>query len=256
MSQLIKNKFYLLFIFFFFIGGMNCKNSDKLAIQGLDFLQEGKKISALRYFDEALDINPNNPYALYGKGKILLESTITFSLGQSMIERSLDHLNPKYKVDAYRSLASSYAFSNLYKKAINTLKQANEKGFQSIEIISDIVQYYISVKDYQTARTILNENLSKYSKENKIYIDLALLEANQFQNLEKAKSILEKSAEINVPTPELYKKLAIICYRLKLRNEAIDYLKKMQVMQNDADLIKQIDEWIGLIEKKSWQITL
>jgi tetratricopeptide (TPR) repeat protein len=250
-KKLYKNFFYLI-LFIVFSSG--CHNANSLARQGLKNLEQGKKITALKYFEEALDANKKNPLALYGKGKIMIESSLTVSLGQKLIENSLPRLDKEYKTDAILSLGKSYAATNLYNKAIQILEASLSEGSQAPEIYMDLSFYYLQTLEKSQAKNILLKGIQVNPKSDRLYVSLSNLDLKHFHDIYAAIQSLEKACQIDKTNQETVKSIAILYYKTGNRIKSVEYLKILKDLQNDNNDKLNTEKTIIQAQSGQWQI--
>ncbi|MDH4200263.1 MAG: tetratricopeptide repeat protein [Spirochaetia bacterium] len=241
--------FFILGIFLIF----SCNNANSLAKEGLKNLDQGKKITALKYFEEALDSNKKNPIALYGKGKIMTESTLTLSLGQKLLENSIPKLGDEYKVDAILTLARSYARTNLYDKAIKLLEESTSAEPAFPDLYIDLSFYYIQTLEKTKARNILAKGLEANPKAVSLYLELANVDIKHFGNHTSALSSLEKAYKLENENQEIINKMALENYILGNIKGTVEYLEKLKSLQSDSAEKSKIDEWIAQAKAGKWQ---
>jgi len=242
------------FVLLAIIALADCHNSNSLAIQGLKFLDQGKKITALKYFEEALDANKKNPLALYGKGKIMIESSLTMSLGQKLIESSLPKLDKKYKTDAVLSLGKSYAATNLYGRAIKVLEESLAEGNQDVDLYLDLSFYHLQNLEKNPARNILVKGLAANPKSMRLYLAQANLDQKYFHDNYGAIQTLEKAFQMDKTSKEAAKSLAVLYYKIGNPPKAVDYLKILKDLQTDNAEKLNTEKWILQAQSRQWQI--
>jgi tetratricopeptide (TPR) repeat protein len=240
-------------VIFFLLSLLNCRNSNFYAKEGIKNLHDGKKITALKFFEEALDSNKKNPLALYGKGKIMLESSLTMTLGQKLVENSLEKLDAEYLSDAYISLAKSFAMTNLYDKAIEILEKGLEKNSSSPDIYRDLAFYYSQTLNYNKAKSVLSKGVEMFPEDADLSLELSNLYIKQFGNWNLGIEIIENSKKKNNNNRELLVKLASLYYRIGNKKLAIENLILLRNLQANENEKKQIDEWIQQAQAGKWQ---
>ena len=252
----MKNKFntspllYLVICFAF----IKCNNANSLAKEGLKHLDQGKKITALKYFEEALDSNKKNPIALYGKGKIMTESSLTMNLGQKLLENSIPKLDPEYKSDAILTLARSYARTNLYDRAIKLIEENISAPSASPDLYIDLSFYYIQTLEKNKGRNILEKGLEANPKSMSLYLALANVDLKYFNNSTSALATLEKAYNIEHDNQDVIRKIARISYNLGNTGKTVEYLERLKVLQSDSSEKAKIDSWIAEAKAGKWQI--
>lgn len=245
--KLVIVVFYALFLF-------HCHNANSLAREGLKNLEQGKKITALKFFEEALDANKKNPLALYGKGKIMTESPLTMSLGQKMIESALPKLEPGYKADAVISLGKSYAVSNLYNKAIKILASAIAEGMHEPEIYLDLSFYYGQLLEHAKARSILLSGIQNNPKSAKLLVALANFDLKYQKDIQGAIRSMEKAQQMQPEDKDILKNVAWLYYRSGNNLKAIENLNTLKALQTDNGEKLTTEKWINQIQTGKWQI--
>lgn len=111
-------------------------NTVALSILGYVFYRAKLHEQALRIFDRALKVQPENAKLLNNIGYLLIETRINVSKGMEYVKKAL-RLSPN--TPSYLdSLGWGYYQSGNYEKAVETLKQAFELAPDSIEIKNHI----------------------------------------------------------------------------------------------------------------------
>ncbi|MDH4261423.1 MAG: hypothetical protein OEV78_00090 [Spirochaetia bacterium] len=249
-----KNNKNLLFTILLSAALFNCQNANKLAKLGLKNLEQGKKITALKYFEEALDSNKKNPLALYGKGKIMIESSLTLNLGQKLIESSLPKLDKEYVTDAILSLGKSYASTNLYNKAMQILEKAISEGNHAPEIYMDLSFYYIQTLEKNQARNILLKGIQANPKSDRLYITLSSMDLKYFNDHYSAISSLEKAYQIDKTNQDTVKSIAVLYYKVGNAAKAVEYLKILKDLQIDNNEKLNTEKIILQAQSGQWKI--
>lgn len=245
---------YLLLILFI-LQAAACQNSEELALKGMEALNEGKKVTALRFFEEALRKDKKQPLSLFGKGKILLDSPYTYRLGQQMIHESLDSLEPPYKETAYLALADSYSRSNQYQRAIEVLKKAEEKKMKSQLICSRQVYYKMQMRQFKSAQKKVDSCLEKFPGNTRLQLLAGVLEAKR-RRYAAAIMILEKAHQGAPDNKEVIKKLAIIHYLKREIPKSVNYLKLLKSKQVAPEQKEKINSWIKQANQKRWEVSI
>lgn len=251
MSNTAKTVFIYLASFIFIV---NCQSSNSLAKEGLKYLEQGKKITALKFFEDALNANKKNPIALYGKGKIMTESNLTMGLGQKLIESAIPRLEAPYKIDAVISLGKSYAATNLYNRAIKVLNTSISEGSQSPEIYMDLSFYYLQTLETNQARNSLLKGLAVFPKSVPLYLSLASLDAKYYNNNYASIQSLEKALQIENNNPDILKKIAISYYKLGNIPKTVEFLNLLKNAQRNNDEKLNTEKWITQAQSARWQI--
>jgi lipopolysaccharide biosynthesis regulator YciM len=231
-----------------------CHNSNSLARQGLKNLEQGKKITALKFFEEALDANKKNPLALYGKGKIMTESTLTMSLGQKLIESALPKLDSEYKTDAILSLGKSYAATNLYSRAIKVMENSLAEGTHDPEIYIDLSFYNLQILEKNQARNVLLKGLQANPKSVRLYITLSNLDLKYFHDNYSALQSLEKAWQIEKNNQDVVKSIAVLYYKTGDVVKTVEFLKILKDLQTDNADKLNTEKWILQAQSRQWQI--
>ena len=248
---MIKKTIAVFFLTAFFF---SCHNANSLAKQGLKNLEQGKKITALKFFEQALDANKKNPIALYGKGKIMMESNLTISLGQRMVESALPNLDKKYKTDAILSLGRSYAATNVYDQAIKVLAGSIETGNHAPEIYIDLSFYYLQILEKNQARNILVKGLSANPKSTALLSAMANLDIKYFHNYYAAIKSLENAIQIDKTDITNVRKIAELFYKTGRTDKSVEYLKILKDMQTDNNEKLNTEKIILQAQTGQWQI--
>jgi len=233
-----------------------CRNANSLAREGFKYLEQGKKITALKYFEEALDANKKKPLALYGKGKIMTESALTMNLGQKLIESALPKLEKEYKPDAVKSLAKSYAMENLYSKAIKVLENALTDGIHDPGIYLDLSFYTGQILERSKARNILRKGIEMNPDASSLYLALSDIDIKQSRDFALALKSLEKARQLDPENMEILQKTAFVYYNLGNLDKSIEMLNLLKSIQTNSTEKLMIDKWITQVKSRKWQINL
>jgi len=232
---------------------LNCNSANKLATAGIQSLQEGKKLEALKLFEMALEKNDSNPLALYGSGKILIESTITLDIGQQRLAESIENLSVKeYRLDAAATLANSYARVNSYDKAIEVLEDSVSKKIYSEKLFEELAFYHLQVMNPKKAIETLEKGSFLYPDKTIFYIRIAQIMANNQRNPYQALTKITEGIEAIPDNTLLYKSRSIIYYSLKKYDLAINDIEKIKSLDPNGEKSTIYGEWIAAIKARKW----
>ncbi len=234
----------------------HCSNAKQLALQGLEAYDEGKKITALRYFEEALKKDAGNPYALYGKGRLMLDSTITIDIGKRMLRDSIDGLPPQYQTKAYLALAQSYAMTNQYEEALKILDEAEDNNLMSAELAIENIRYNILLRNFTLSRNRIVKYIERFPDSVPLMILAAVNEVKYAKGYTRAIDYLKSASKVEPGNPEVVKKTAIVYYEWRKYDQAIEWLEKLKTLQAGAEEKAKIDTWIEEVRTREWNIKI
>lgn len=208
--------------------------------RGWCYIHLEKYNEALKDFNSAFEINPNNVYAYNGIGNVYKY--------QHKYDKAIEAFKPILDLDSdyryvYRSLAQCYEELGNYDEAINCYTQAIEKYNDDESfyldrglIYSDINEYDKALADYKKALEINPDYSYAYNNMGVVYRDL--------KEYEKAASSYKKAIEKKHDNYKAIGNLAHIYlnYLKKYKEAAELYTKQLKFIDNDPDIYSGLGE--------------
>lgn len=260
-----------MFRFFLYIGLLavllNCNNADVYSQKGLVFLSKQKNLSALTFFNKALDVDAGNGLGLFGKGQILLSNKHTVDIGYRMLNQAIKELDDKnhlqYITQAKLLLVQHEISHRHFDKAQSLLDDVKKNSQYDQQVF--ILEYLMLLKRRQNYKALgyLKENCK--GKE----ISLTLLDIcarslfTKFNQVELAKSLLIRDFELT--KVERSKKDAkvkvyfkVVAKKIKLHSEQFELLLELLNRTRDDKNLQKILEimrikFSNLYSGEKWQ---
>ncbi len=194
LPSLVRIPVSLIFLFAFGLF-YSCKDSDQLAQEALHHLKSGKSITALALFDQILDEEPENPLALYGRGKILISNSLTINIGKRILKKALFLLDSEEeaKKDIYITLSHVLKA----KESILFLEKAIQREKKLFpEIYQILAQRYLEKGESQKALDTYEKAIHLYPNHIQLVVEYALF-LNQKGKYKKTDELLVKASDKN-----------------------------------------------------------
>ena len=197
--------------------------------QGATQREAGNIDKALELFTKALDLDPNDPAALYEKSKLLSgkgQITEAYSLAKKAIE--LDPENKWYKA-AYGNAARMEGKYDEYVKAFEELVQQYPTDFN---FLNDLAYAYVFTGEYKKA-------IVEYNKiEQKIGVNESLVNQkvklySQIGDYQGGVKEYEKLIKTNLENTRYYALLAEYCSKNKMDDKALWAYKQIEKINPD-----------------------
>jgi len=216
----------------------NPKNSNNLAVRALVYqnligLSDGAADLSIKSYEDALSLEPNNPYLVTQKGIALLakasllsqdkadEKEKILSEAKKQFDKAIS-LKPDY-VDAYLQKAGISQSQGNMEEAINILKEAEKITPNNETLLLQLGLLYYYNKDYENARIKLEKLTSRVpSYSNALYF--LGLTYDELGNKEKSIEKFEAIEKLNPDNQEVKQ----ILENLKAGKKALEGLLKEQ----------------------------
>ncbi|RME90614.1 MAG: hypothetical protein D6767_06575 [Candidatus Hydrogenedentota bacterium] len=249
------------------LGGMfpllllfSCKNANKIANEGIEYLNAGNYIAALNAFDEALEIDKENVLALYGRARIYAKNSETREMAKRDLEKALPHLkSPEDELQARIVLANIYYQYNQWKKAISVLEDAYQKGRREKRLLLHLSQYYAENRQISKAKEVYEKALQQYASDEDILYSYGLFLAKYLHQYKKATDYLvqslEKAKEKGVFRYDTVLNLVKLAYLQRQYNQAFALLQELEKNIPDQEKGK-IAELKKKIQTRTWRVKL
>jgi len=182
---------------------LNDKNSKYYLIVGESLLKKGWADEAIPYLERSVDISKYNTISLLNladayRNSTAIEDKINKERGVLEYVLSFDPINVKALSLLVRSLAK-----NKRGKDANTAYQHLKKSFEYFKGRSNFGPYHftvgytaVSIGDYKYAQYVYQDGVDRFpTAEN--YVELATIEFNFLQNLDKGIVLYKKALELN-----------------------------------------------------------
>ena len=248
MKRFLSN---LLLLFIIFIFG--CKKLDKMAVAGIKELEMGRVISALTIFEQCLEEEPNNAFALYGKGKIMVSKLVTVKIGISMLKEALksNTLDIVYKQDIYLILSKILDNKEVLSLLSTALKNQENRTPQ---LYHSLAKSYMYAKDeasanksYLTGLSFFKDNIFLYKSYFTYLINL--------QRYLDAKNIMLSLLQNDPNNKEYIENTISIFYILRDKNSSLEYINKVLSLNLSSIEYEKYTRIKNLIIKNNWKPT-
>ena len=222
-----------------------------MARQGLAYLDEKKIVAALNQFDKALEIDENNSFALFGKGKIFVQKTLTLNIGRKMLLRSLPGLEDiALKKEAYLLLSKTSPAQESIKILQRAILDQSIVGPEFFHALADSQLKDNRVKE---AASTYHWGIKRYPDDITLQKKLGILSASRLRNYQEAYSIFKSVIEKAPKDIEALYSLSKISYIFRKREEALEYLDQILEQRIKFSLINIVHNAKEEIRSYSWR---
>jgi len=230
----------------------NPKNSNNLAVRALVYqnligLSDGAADLSIKFYEDALSLEPNNPYLVTQKGIALLakasllsqdktdEKEKILSEAKKQFDKAIS-LKPDY-VDAYLQKAGISQSQGNIEEAINILKEAEKITPNNETLLLQLGLLYYYDKDYENARIKLEKLTSRVPNYSNALYFLGLT-YDELGNKEKSIEKFEAIEKLNPDNQEVKQ----ILENLKEGKKALEGLLKEQPSNSSTAEEKKTDK--------------
>ncbi len=232
-----------------------CKNAENYAREGVKHLDKGEDVTALYFFEKALQADEDYALALYGKGRLLLQNKITKNDGKAMVERALPRLeNPAIKEKAYLIIAEFYNKEANTSKAIEYLENALKEKIISPKTLGKLALYYSKAGDNKKALELLGRSTKEFAQDPSAHADMGRFYFEELKNFELARQSYLKSHQLQSGQKEILYKLMRSSYLVKKPAQSLQYLDMLLKLSIDPVETAQLQSLKPLIEKNQWKL--
>ncbi len=209
----------------------NIAQSDQLTGQGRNAFDNGDYSLAIKLFNQAVELNPQNHKAYVGLSDVY-NSKLEYDDAMRFINRALQ-INPDYH-EAYLGKAYILMNTNKMDESYQCILKALDLQPNFADGHKGLADYYIDINEYDKARRSLKRAIEidpgHYKAVNKLgFIDM--LEGNH----EKGITMFQKALEIKPGYFISLCDIGVAYYELNNLPEAIEYLNKSVQSKADYD---------------------
>ncbi len=214
---------------------MHPQNADLLCILGNIFLNQFDYDNAVKTFEKAEEIEPNDIKILMGFSEALEKGDrIDEALEKAVEAADLSPLNPDVRKRYIHTLLSAQK----YDQALEHVKELEETEGDDLQVLDLYGQYYICRGNEEVA----NLYYQKIKEKNQEYDDYILNASDRFMqtgNLDKAEEYAKKFVAKREKIPEGYNQLGQIYVAKGEWNKAKSVLEKSSTFRNPNVLAKK-----------------
>ena len=214
---------------------MHPQNADLLCILGNIFLSQFDYDNAVKTFEKAEEIEPNDIKILMGFSEALEKGDrIDEALEKAVEAADLSPLNPDVRKRYIHTLLSAQK----YDQALEHVKELEETEGDDLQVLDLYGQYYICRGNEEVA----NLYYQKIKEQNQEYDDYILNASDRFMqtgNLDKAEEYAKKFVAKREKIPEGYNQLGQIYVAKGEWNKAKSVLEKSSTFRNPNVLAKK-----------------
>ena len=214
---------------------MHPQNADLLCILGNIFLSQFDYDNAVKTFEKAEEIEPNDIKILMGFSEALEKGDrIDEALEKAVEAADLSPLNPDVRKRYIHTLLSAQK----YDQALEHVKELEETEGDDLQVLDLYGQYYICRGNEEVA----NLYYQKIKEKNQEYDDYILNASDRFMqtgNLDKAEEYAKKFVAKREKIPEGYNQLGQIYVAKGEWNKAKSVLEKSSTFRNPNVLAKK-----------------
>ena len=214
---------------------MHPQNADLLCILGNIFLSQFDYDNAVKTFEKAEQIEPNDIKILMGFSEALEKGDrIDEALEKAVEAADLSPLNPDVRKRYIHTLLSAQK----YDQALEHVKELEETEGDDLQVLDLYGQYYICRGNEEVA----NLYYQKIKEKNQEYDDYILNASDRFMqtgNLDKAEEYAKKFVAKREKIPEGYNQLGQIYVAKGEWNKAKSVLEKSSTFRNPNVLAKK-----------------
>ncbi|MCI6186951.1 MAG: tetratricopeptide repeat protein [Spirochaetia bacterium] len=214
---------------------MHPQNADLLCILGNIFLSQFDYDNAVKTFEKAEQIEPNDIKILMGFSEALEKGDrIDEALEKAVEAADLSPLNPDVRKRYIHTLLSAQK----YDQALEHVKELEETEGDDLQVLDLYGQYYICRGNEEVA----NLYYQKIKEKNQEYDDYILNASDRFMqtgNLDKAEEYAKKFVAKKEKIPEGYNQLGQIYVAKGEWNKAKSVLEKSSTFRNPNVLAKK-----------------
>ena len=214
---------------------MHPQNADLLCILGNIFLSQFDYDNAVKTFEKAEEIEPNDIKILMGFSEALEKGDrIDEALEKAVEAADLSPLNPDVRKRYIHTLLSAQK----YDQALEHVKELEETEGDDLQVLDLYGQYYICRGNEEVA----NLYYQKIKEKNQEYDDYILNASDRFMqtgNLDKAEEYAKKFVARREKIPEGYNQLGQIYVAKGEWNKAKSVLEKSSTFRNPNVLAKK-----------------
>ena len=214
---------------------MHPQNADLLCILGNIFLSQFDYDNAVKTFEKAEEIEPNDVKILMGFSEALEKGDrIDEALEKAVEAADLSPLNPDVRKRYIHTLLSAQK----YDQALEHVKELEETEGDDLQVLDLYGQYYICRGNEEVA----NLYYQKIKEKNQEYDDYILNASDRFMqtgNLDKAEEYAKKFVAKREKIPEGYNQLGQIYVAKGEWNKAKSVLEKSSTFRNPNVLAKK-----------------
>ena len=229
---------------------LNCHNADKTAREGILRLEEGKDVIALTLFEEALEADPENSLALYGKGQILIRQELTKHIGLPMLKKAVSGLpNADSRKKAYLFMVQA----SDAQEAIKILEEMIKNKMDDPNVYSQLAARQLELNNRRAAVKIYLKAIEKYPQKTHLKGELALLYASQMRAYRRASEYYQKALDEDATNTSYLMGLAKVRYTMGQRKAPLEIIQKMLEIETQAGKKNELSQVKNEILRSRWR---
>lgn len=204
------------------------------------------QMKALRLYQEASELDPNNARLFYRWGVFLLNFTMgtTGTVHLYDPDDALKHLERAVQLDpnlagAQYALGVAYKRKGEQERAIAAFERADALGFAASEGLLYLGHFYANSGQPQRALSLFERLLDLTPDDGEVLKDFGFLglKYGSGETREKAFRALEKALTLVPEDPEVLMNYGFALHERKRSKEAVPYLEKASVLDPESSLI-------------------
>jgi len=254
----IKKILFILFIFYLTIISFSCNRGDKFAKEGIAFLEQKKGVEALRSFEKALAKEKTNALALYGRGLILIQRSITAQIGFQNLKTALKSIKEKkYREKAFLAIANYQFEISDFNKAIQILENTLKvEKIKTPAVYNNLANYYARKNNRTKALETFNKAIKQFPQNADTYYNFALLMASKFKNIKKAYSLFIEADKYKPKQKDIVLNLVKASYLLNNKKQALSHLSSIEEFFTSEKSKKKYQKLKKLISSGKWKVDI
>ncbi len=234
-----------LFAAVFLVFLIGCNQADKMAKEGIFYLEQGKDVTALALFEDALEIDSENSIALYGKGQILIQQEVTRHIGKSMLKKAVLHLSDQKQEKNATLLIAKFSDT---KDRIQILRRMIKRKMDDPDVYLQLANAHSKLQKKKEALTIYMEAIRKYPKDAYLKAELAHFYARSMRNYHKAFEYYKQSSEEQEDNIDCLIGLAKTSYLIGKKSQSIQIIQRIlgkEITEDKANELREIKKDIA-----------
>ena len=231
---------------------LNCHRADKAAREGLFKLEEGKDVIALTLFEDALEIDPENSLALYGKGQILIRQEVTKHIGLSMLRKAISGLPD---MDSRKKAYLFMVKASDAEEGIKILEKMIKDKMDDSNVYSQLAARQLKLKNKRIAVKTYLEAIQKYPQKTHLKGELASLYASHMRAYRKALEYYQKALDEDGANTSYLMGLAKVRYTMGERKTPLEIIQRMLDIETQAAKKNELRQVENDILRSRWKPT-
>ena len=238
----VGNTSTLLFIAVVFLFSIGCNQANQMAEEGILQLEQGKSVTALTLFEEALEIDSENSIALYGKGQILIQQEVTRHMGKSMLKKAVLRLSDRKQQKSAAFLLAQFSET---KDGIEILYNMIKRKFNDPDVYLQLAAYQTKLKEKKKALATYLEAIDLYPQQARLKVKLAYFYAANMRNYRKAFEYYKQASDTQEDDIDCLIGFAKTSYLIGKTSESMTIIQKIlgqkitKQKANELEIIKK-----------------